>query len=604
MALDKMTVPPRCEIDDKYKWNAESVFPSRTDWQAAAAGAPEKIARIQQYKGRLAEGSSILADYFDEVDKLVRLVGRITSYAGMSANCDSTDAEAGSMYGQAMGVAAQFQAAIAFANPELLTIGHETLKQWAKSERRLAVYEHYFDNLFRQQAHVRSAEVEEVLGMAGEVFGTIRNTYGMLSSADLKFSPAVDKDGKEVPISQGNFWTLMGSADRELRRSAWNSYQDSHLELKNTFASNLTASMKQYVFQARVRNYETALADSLFADNIPVEVFHNLIDTYKKHIPTWHRYWKVRRQILGTSDLHPYDIWAPLTKNEPQVSYEQAVDWICEGMQPLGDEYVAALRKGCLEDRWVDVFPNQGKRQGAFSNGEHETHPFIMMSYDGDLGAMSTLAHELGHSMHSYLARKNQPAVYSDYALFIAEVASNFNQALTRAHLMKKYTERDFQIALIQEAMSNFHRYFFIMPTLARFELEMYTRVEQGKAPNASDMMNVMADLFDEGYGGEMHVDRDRVGITWAQFPHMYANYYVYQYATGISAAHALSEKILAGDQNAVQRYLEALSAGSSMYAIDALKHAGVDMTTPAAVETTFGILAKMVDRLEELAGA
>ncbi|HEX2622520.1 MAG TPA: M3 family oligoendopeptidase, partial [Phototrophicaceae bacterium] len=430
----------------------------------------------------------------------------------------------------------------------------------------------------------------------------IRNTYGLLTSADLQFGSATNEQGEEVAIAQGNFWTIMGSPDRELRRSAWNNYQDGYLGLKNTFSSNLSASMKQYVFQARVRNYETALEDSLFADNIPVEVFYNLIETFKKNIPTWHRYWKVRRHILGHSDLHPYDIWAPLTQNEPQVSYEQAVDWICEGMQPLGSDYVAALRKGCLQDRWVDVFPNQGKRQGAFSNGEHETHPFIMMSFDGDLGAMSTLAHELGHSMHSYLARKNQPAVYSDYALFIAEVASNFNQALTRAYLMKTHTDKDFQIALIQEAMSNFHRYFFIMPTLARFELEMYTRVEQGKGANASDMINVMADLFAEGYGGEVQVDHDRVGITWAQFGHMYANYYVYQYATGISAAHALSEKILAGDENAVKRYLEALSAGSSMYAIDALKHAGVDMTSPAAVETTFGILAKMVDRLEELA--
>jgi oligoendopeptidase F len=602
MVAAKTAVPPRSAIDQKYTWNAESVFPSRADWQTAADSIPGQIADVQKFKGRLAEGAAVLAEYFTAADQLVRRVGRITSYAGMSVNCDSTNTDASTMYGQAIGIYSQLTAALAFANPELLAIGQTTLNQWLKAEPKLAIYGQYLANLFRQQEHVRSAEVEETLGKAGEVFSTIRNTYGLLTSADLQFGSATNEQGEEVAIAQGNFWTIMGSPDRELRRSAWNNYQDGYLGLKNTFSSNLSASMKQYVFQARVRNYETALEDSLFADNIPVEVFYNLIETFKKNIPTWHRYWKVRRHILGHSDLHPYDIWAPLTQNEPQVSYEQAVDWICEGMQPLGSDYVAALRKGCLQDRWVDVFPNQGKRQGAFSNGEHETHPFIMMSFDGDLGAMSTLAHELGHSMHSYLARKNQPAVYSDYALFIAEVASNFNQALTRAYLMKTHTDKDFQIALIQEAMSNFHRYFFIMPTLARFELEMYTRVEQGKGANASDMINVMADLFAEGYGGEVQVDHDRVGITWAQFGHMYANYYVYQYATGISAAHALSEKILAGDENAVKRYLEALSAGSSMYAIDALKHAGVDMTSPAAVETTFGILAKMVDRLEELA--
>jgi oligoendopeptidase F len=594
-------VPPRSEIDKKYTWNAESVFPTPEDWEKAADQIPAMVAEVQTFKGRLSESPATLAAFMEVADKLNRLTGKVFVYTSMAVNCDSNDTEAAKQYGRAQGLLGQVRAALAFSQPELLAIGQDTLKTWIEQEPKLAVYEQYLDNLFRLQKHVRSAEVEEVMGMAQDTFNTLRNTYGLLTSADMTFRPAVSEGENEIEIAQGNFWTIMASPDREARRTAWNSYQDSYLALKNTFASNLQASMKAFIFQSRVRGYKSSLEAALYQDNIPVEVFHNLIDTYKKNIPTWHKYWRVRREVLGYDDLHPYDIWAPLTPNEPKVPYEQAVDWIGEGMKPLGDEYVNILRKGCLEDRWVDVFPNQGKRSGAFSSGTHETFPFIMMSYDGDLGAMSTLAHELGHSMHSYLARRTQPAIYSGYTLFVAEVASNFNQALTRAYLRGANTDRDFQIALIHEAMGNFHRYFFIMPTLARFELEMYTRLEQGKGVTAQDMNTLMADLFEEGYGGEMQIDRDRIGITWAQFVHLYAPYYVYAYATGISAAHAIADKILKGEANSPERYLEALSAGGSLYPIDTLKHAGIDMTSPEAVETTFGVLADMVDRLEQL---
>jgi oligoendopeptidase F len=594
-------VPPRSEIDKKYTWNAESVFPTSEDWEKAADQIPAMVAEAQTFKGRLSESPATLAAFMEVADKLNRLTGKVFVYTSMAVNCDSNDTEAAKQFGRAQGLLGQVRAALAFSQPELLAIGQDTLKTWIEQESKLAIYEQYLDNLFRLQKHVRSAEVEEVMGMAQDTFNTLRNTYGLLTSADMSFRPAVGESENEIEIAQGNFWTIMASPDREGRRTAWNSYQDSYLALKNTFASNLQASMKAFIFQSRVRGYKSSLEAALYQDNIPVEVFHNLIDTYKKNIPTWHKYWRVRREVLGYDDLHPYDIWAPLTPNEPKVPYEQAVDWIGEGMKPLGDEYVNVLRKGCLEDRWVDVFPNQGKRSGAFSSGTHETFPFIMMSYDGDLGAMSTLAHELGHSMHSYLARRTQPAIYSGYTLFVAEVASNFNQALTRAYLRGANNDRDFQIALIHEAMGNFHRYFFIMPTLARFELEMYTRLEGGKGVTAQDMNTLMADLFEEGYGGEMQIDRDRIGITWAQFVHLYAPYYVYAYATGISAAHAIADKILKGEADSPQRYLQALSAGGSLYPIDTLKHAGIDMTSPEAVETTFGVLADMVDRLEQL---
>ncbi|HLA97334.1 MAG TPA: M3 family oligoendopeptidase, partial [Anaerolineales bacterium] len=328
-----------------------------------------------------------------------------------------------------------------------------------------------------------------------------------------------------------------------------------------------------------------------------------LIATFQKNLPTWQRYWRLRKKALGYDQFHVYDIKAPLTSAKPEVPYQQAVDWIAEGMDPLGEEYVRILRDGCLGDRWVDWARNKGKREGAFSSGSYGTRPFIMMSYADDLFSLSTLAHELGHSLHSYYTRANQPFIYSRYSLFVAEVASNFNQAMVRDYLFRTQKERDFQIALIEEAMSNYHRYFFIMPTLARFELELHTRAEQGAPLSAEVMTGLMADLFKEGYGDEVVFDRERIGITWAQFSHMYMNFYVYQYATGISGAHALAHGILSGEAEAAERYLDFLKAGGSLYPLEALSKAGVDLASPEPVERAFEVLAGLVDRLENLVG-
>ncbi|MCA0454123.1 MAG: oligoendopeptidase F [Chloroflexi bacterium] len=600
MMAEPKTIPARSTIADQYKWNAESVFPSRAVWEAEFKTVGEALGELAPFQGQLGESAGKLADWLELSTSLVRRVSKLFFYARMSQSVDTGDEEATGMTGQAFGLYARVGAATAFSNPEILAIGEDKLKQWVTSESRLSQYAQYFDDLFRQQKHVRSPEVEELLAMAGEPFGQTDNTADMLTDADMQFKP-VTVDGKEMPLAQSTIDTFLDGGDRDARKQAWENYADTYLSLKNTLTSNYLASVKRDVFYARARNYGTALEASLFQNNIQKEVFHNLIDTFRKNIPTWHKYWAIRRKALGVETLEPYDIWAPISKKPPVVSYEQAVQWIAEGMAPLGKDYVAALRNGCLEDRWVDVYPSQGKSAGAFSYGTYDTMPFIMMSFDDSLGAMSTLAHELGHSMHSYLSRKNQPYVYGDYSLFVAEVASNFNQAMTRAHLFKVNSDADFQIALIEEAMSNLHRYFFIMPTLARFELEVHTRIEDGKAVTAGDLIGLMTDLFTEGYGSEMHVDRDRVGITWAQFGHLYANYYVFQYATGISAAHELAGRIQAGESGAAENYVKFLSSGSSLYPVDALKLAGVDMSTPAAVEATFEVLAGYVDKLGEL---
>jgi oligoendopeptidase F len=599
--MSESTVPARSEISGKYTWNAPSVFESDEAWEEAFNSLAQRLDELRAYQGHLGDGPETLADAIDLMDELMRLAGKVMVYATMSHSVDMTDQGATKMSGRARSLFGQFAAAISFFDPELLAVGQETLAQWVRGEPRLSRLGHYVEDLFRQQEHVRSAEVEELLGMLASPFSGVSSTIGMLTNADFKFEPARASDGSKIPVTQGTLHKILSGADREARRTAWESYTDEYLAHKNTLADGLATSIKQCVFEMRARRHQSTLEATLFEQNIPTDVFHNLVATFRKNLPTWHRYWAIRRKALGVETLHPYDIWAPLTGEKTHVPYEQAIEWICEGLAPMGQAYVGILRRGALEDRWVDVYPNQGKRAGAFSTGRPGTYPFIMMSYSDDVLGQSTLAHELGHSMHSYLTWENQPVIYSRYSLFVAEVASNFHQAMVRAHLLKQHAHPSFQIEVIEEAMSNFHRYFFIMPTLACFELEVHERVERGQGLTADDMNELMADLFCEGYGGEMEVDRDRVGITWATFGHLYVDYYVYQYATGISGAHALSKRILSGEAGAVDDYLSFLKAGSSMYPLGVLKMAGVDLTTPEAVEVTFGILSDMVDRLEQL---
>ncbi len=439
--------------------------------------------------------------------------------------------------------------------------------------------------------------------MSGDALSAPYSIYSMLNNADLTFQPASATDGTSLDVGQSSISSLVTHVDREVRRTAWENYADGYLAFQNTYSATLTAAIKVDVLNTRARSYDSALHASLESNDIPLEVFHNLLAVFEKNLPTWHRYWRLRKRALGFDQLHVYDIKAPLSQHNPVIPFQQAVEWICEGMAPLGEDYVKILRRGCLEERWVDRALNKGKREGAYSSGAFGTRPFIMMSYSDDIFSLSTLAHELGHSMHSYYSRSTQPYLYSRYGLFVAEVASNFNQAMVRDYLFRSQPEPAFQIALIEEAMSNYHRYFFIMPILARFELEMHQHAENGQPLSAAVMNNLVADLFEEGYGGELAIDRERIGITWAQFGHMYMNFYVYQYATGISGAHALVQRVLQGVPGAAQNYIDFLKAGASVYPLDALRTAGVDLSNPQPVEAAFANLAEIVDRLEEIIG-
>ncbi len=602
--MEKTTLPPRADVPVEETWSMDSIFTSQEAWEKGKEQVLAEIPALATYKGRLAEGPKVLGDFFEAYEKTLRLALRVMLYGSLEIAVDGTDQESLARAGEGQSVIVQFNSTCAFLDPELMAIGLDRLRQWTKEDPRLANLGHYIDELERQKAHIRSDEVEQVLAMASEPLSDFFRAYNALTNADLKFKDATAEDGSTLEVGQSSINSLITHQDRQVRQTRFDNYADGYLAYKNTLASIQTGQFHQDVFNARTRNYGSSLEASLGKNNIPTDVFYALIKTFKKHLPTWHRYWKVRKQALHLDEFHVYDIKAPLATQSPKVPFDQAIDWISEGMAPLGEEYVATLRKGALEDRWVDRALNRGKRLGAFSSGVYDTNPFVMMSYADDVFSMSTLAHELGHSMHSYYSRRHQPFVYSHYALFVAEVASNFNQAMVRDYLFKTQTDPAFQLALIEEAMSNFHRYFFIMPTLARWELEMHERAEAGKPLTANIMTEICADYFAEGYGDGVVYDRERVGITWAQFQHMYMNFYVYQYATGISAAHALAKGVQEGGAEEVRRYLGFLSAGGSVYPLDVLKAAGVDMTGSEPVDKAFAVMASYVDRLEKLVEA
>ncbi|MFP4323018.1 MAG: oligoendopeptidase F [Anaerolineales bacterium] len=598
------TVPARDAIPIEETWNRESVFTTLDEWQneydAVLALAPQ----IAAYQGRLGEGAETLAELMTQAETLQVRAITVMFYAVMDYSVDTTNAQMASLYEKAQMLMGQVMGSMAFIEPEILALGQETALGWCQQNDKLTVYTHWVQDLFRRAASIRSADVEQLLGQLATPFAGAEQVHSMLTNADMQFPDAHDAQGNPHTVTQGTLDTLLRNPDREVRRTAWEGYADQYLQHKNTLATTLSTSMKQTIFTARARGFENTLQYKLNPHNLPESVFHNLVETFREYIPVWHRYWRVRRKALGVDQLHPYDIWAPLTKHDPRVSYEEAVEWISTGLQPLGADYVQVLRRGTLEQRWVDRAVNKGKREGAFSFGTPNTHPFIMMSYDNTLGAMSTLAHELGHSLHTYHSVQNQPLVYAHYSLFLAEIASNFNQALTRAYLLENNPDPLFQIAVIEEAMDNFHRYFFIMPSLARFEYAVHSRLERGEPVNADDMINLLTEIFSEGYGEEMQVDPARVGITWAQFSHLYEDYYVFQYATGISAAHHFANRILNDEPGAVEAYLGFLSAGSSAYPLDVLDAAGVDMRSPNVVHATFGVLDSYIDRLENLVDA
>ncbi len=595
-------LPRRSELPPEQRWDVESVFANDAEWDAALATALTRLEALGEYRDRLGESATMLLDALQLRFALLALVGKVGVYASLRFSEDATNPANGALAERGRGLRARFEAAASFIEPELLALDPATLDRFMAENRELATYRHYFDKVGRGRGHVRSAEVEEVLAEAANLGDTPRAVRSALENADMVLGTIRDEAGNEVRLGQGNLQRYLRSTDRALRRAAWEQSADAYLGLRNTYAATIAGVVKRDVFYARMRRYDSSLEASLAPNAIPAEVFHNLLDTVWKNLPTWHRYFAVRRRMLGLDTLHGWDLTAPLERGRKPISFAEGVDLIAAGLAPLGEEYVGIVRRG-IADRWVDPWPNIGKGGGAFSSGVKGTHPFISMSYGNDLGGVSTLAHELGHSVHSYYSWQTQPQVYAPYSLFVAEAASNMNQALLGAYLLETTDDPQTLVAVIEERMGNHLRYLFTMPILAKFELDCHERVERGEALSAEGMTAALAELYRQGYGGEVVMDEPRMGITWARFPHLFANFYVFQYATGIAAAAALAQQVRAEGQPAAERYINFLKTGGSVYPLDALRAAGADLRGPAPVQAAFDILAGYVDRLETLVG-
>jgi oligoendopeptidase F len=602
MSATITAVPPRAEVPVEETWALETVFATDDAWEEAFTGSRERLRAVESFRGRIADGPASLLAALQAADDLTEAVSKVLVFALLRRSEDATNPGAGEMADRAIGLASRAEAAGSFLRPEIAALSDETITDWIAQEPGLERYRHALTRITRLRSHIRSVEVEEILARAGEMAAASEITQSVLEDGELPLGEITDESGQTVRLAQGNLNRYLDSANRRVRQEAWEQSADAYLAFRNTFAATLAGAVKRDVFYAHARGYDSSLAAALAGDNIPPKVFHNLLDTVWKHLPVWHRYFSVRRRLLGLAegDLHGYDLEAPLA-GQPSFPWERGVETILASLAPLGREYVAEVRRGMAE-RWTDRCANLGKGGGAFSFGTFGTEPFISMTWQDNLTSVSTLAHEIGHSMHSLLTWQNQPVTYARYGMSAAETASNLNQALMGAHMLADRDDRDWTIAVIEERMANSMRYLFTMPILARFELAAHERVEAGGALSANWMSQTLLGYYREGYGPEVVIDPARMGITWARFSHLFMNFYVFQYGIGIAAAAALSEAILTEGEPARERYLAFLRAGGSVDPIVALRDAGVDMSSPEPIERAFALLSGYVDRLEEFA--
>lgn len=595
-------LPTRAELDPAFTWNLQALYPDDAAFDTDLEAAERDLDAVAAYRERMND-AVVLADVMDRYWALLAKVQRLRLYAALPVDADQGDQEGRARLGRFQAFAGRFGADTAFLEPEVLALGRDKINAFLSKEPRLAYLGRWFDLLEANRNHVRSAELENVLGGLADPFGALARAYNSLANGEISFDPVTDADGRSHEVARSTYPALRMSADRELREAAHASYSDGFLAHRNTLTDLYLGRVKQGVFWARVRGYADTVAEQLEPREVPRQVLDAVVHTFEANLDVWHRYWAARRKLLGVERHEEYDIFAPLSPEPLQVPFDRAIDWILEGLAPLGDAYVGPLSRGLRHERWVDVYPNRGKRDGAFATRAYHAQPYILMSYQGNLESVSTLAHELGHAMHSKLMDEVQPLAYANYAMMAAETASNFNQALVRAHLLGKLTAPAQRLAVLDEAFSNFHRYFFIMPTLVRFELEVHGAVERGEGLTADHLGAIMQRLFQEGYGDQIQAT-ERTGATWSQFGHLYVPFYTFQYAAGIAAAASLADDVHNRKDGAVDRYLAFLRAGSSVPPVEALRQAGVDLTTPEPIERAFAVLEGYVRELEAMSAS
>lgn len=590
-------LPSRSEIKVEDTWKLEDIFASDDAWEKEFEEVKALIPQMEKFKGKLGESAQTLYDALQEQDELTMRVSKLYTYAHMRYDQDTTNSFYQGLNDRIKTLYTQIASALSYVTPEILSIEESKIKQYMTEHKELKLYAHALDEITRERPHILSESEEALLAQASEVLGSSSNTFGMLNNADLEFPSIKDENGEEVEITHGRYIRFLESSDRRVREEAFKAVYETYGKFKNTFASTLSGTVKKDNFSARVRHYNSARHSALSTNNIPEEVYDNLVKTVNDNLHLLHRYIDLRKKVLGIEELHMYDLYTPLVKDvKMEVTYEEAKDYILKGLKPLGEDYLNVLKEG-FENRWVDVHENKGKRSGAYSSGTYGTNPYILMNWQDNVNNLFTLAHEFGHSVHSYYTRKTQPYPYGDYSIFVAEVASTCNEALLNDYLLKTIDDEKQRLYLLNHYLEGFRGTVFRQTMFAEFEHDVHVRAQNGEPLTPELLTKLYYDLNKKYFGDNLVIDEE-IGLEWARIPHFYYNYYVYQYATGFSAAAALSKQILEEGDAAVERYVGFLKSGSSDYPIEVLKKAGVDMTTSQPIEEALAVFEeKLTDR-------
>ena len=595
---DMKKIPERSQIPVEDTWDLSAIYPSDQAWEQDLEDTRALARKLPGYAGRLGESAHTLYEFVELEQQVGEHLTELINYAQRKGDQDTRVAENQALVGKVMSLYVEISSATAFETPELLKIAPETLERFYRDEPRLELYRRYFQIVQDQKEHILS-DAEEKLLAAGEMAQAPEDIYGKLTNADLTFPDAMDGQGNPVPLSDGSFVPTQMSEDRALRKNAFQTYYKTYGTIRNTAAAVLSAQVKQLQFFANARKYDSALAAAVAGTRVPPQVYRNLIDTVNANLDKLHRYIRLRKKLLGVDELHMYDIYAPMVSGADKlIPFQQAKDTVYDALAPMGEDYRAIIKEG-FEHRWIDVYENLGKRSGAYSAGAL-CHPYVLLNHKDNLDSMFTLAHEMGHAAHSYLSNRNQPAPYRDYVIFVAEVASTCNEALLMEYLLARTTDKKERAWLINHFLEQFKGTLYRQTMFAEFELRMGELNAQGTPLTAELLCREYKALNEKYYGPDM-VSDEEIALEWARIPHFYYNYYVYQYATGYSAAIALSRRILKEGKGAVKDYMAFLSGGCSQDPVDLLKGAGVDMSSPQPIQDALDLFDSLLDEMEAL---
>ncbi len=593
----------RSEVREENTWNVKDMYESVEDWEKELTAIRTIVDKVAEYEGKVMESAGSLLTVLSGLAEAGEKLGLAFNYAERLFDEDQTNTAHQAMNAKAYSAYAEMESRVAFVDPEIIAAPQELLERYYEESDELPLYRKQIEEIRRRKAHCLSAEMEKLLAMTAEMSQTPADTFSILSNADLVLPEVEDENGEKVRLTSGRYGQFIQSADRRVRKDAFEAMYSTYKQFLNTFASLYNGNVKQQIFQAKARKYASTLEAAVDANHVSPDVYQNLIETVSQNLDKMHRYVSLRKKCLGTEDLHMYDIYTPMIPDMAKtISFEEAKETVLKALAPLGEDYVAKVKEG-FENRWIDVYENQGKRSGAYSAGAYGCHPYVLLNYNGTLDDVFTLAHEMGHAMHSYYSNETQPYIYAEYKIFVAEVASTCNEILLMEYLLEHTTDQKERAYLLNHYLDSFKGTVYRQTQFAEYEMLTNRMSEEGESLNADNLSKLYLELNKKYYGDEI-VSDDEIAYEWARIPHFYYNFYVYQYATSYCAAYSVAHKILEEGAPAVERYKKFLSSGCSQAPVELLKIAGVNLETPAPIQDALDAFGKIIDEMTVLVEA